>query len=511
MKADSTGESEPNASTGAAPERVTDPFAVDLFATSLGQSAVSSSVSTDAADTTARRGTAALVPDEEARGGHDGSEARVKSFWHASLPRVTRREAQLSSALGAWPESLATEAQEISARVLARLMPAAFEEVRIEAVGLREVGAVEWLEARRSDSSPRVYAVASVEPEGGRLTLEAEAGFASALTTLMLGGDTSAAASEGLRPISKIERAIIEFLCLTLIQELNRALGEPLFRLTQISTRTPETLAALLSPAARRRRGAESEEDEFGAPGDEREERLLTFALRARFGQLSGILHLTLDETALGALDPQANPLLASTRAWTPARLAQLERFASYASLNLLVGETEVDALSLAALERGDVVLVERPELIWQGGMSSGELRVRAGDGLSVLLMGEPARVERAEAGDELGLLVRSISIERGAERNLERLSMAEEAERLEAGAEGADVLEALLLTVRVELAARRITLEELARLRPGQLLELGCRATDPVELVADNRRIATGELVEVEGHLGVRITKLWG
>ena len=76
---------------------------------------------------------------------------------------------------------------------------------------------------------------------------------------------------------------------------------------------------------------------------------------------------------------------------------------------------------------------------------------------------------------------------------------------------DGAGVLESLMLTVHVELAARRITLDELARLRAGQILELGCRADDPVELVADGRRIATGELVDVEGRLGVRITQLAG
>ncbi|HKP72023.1 MAG TPA: FliM/FliN family flagellar motor C-terminal domain-containing protein, partial [Pyrinomonadaceae bacterium] len=76
-----------------------------------------------------------------------------------------------------------------------------------------------------------------------------------------------------------------------------------------------------------------------------------------------------------------------------------------------------------------------------------------------------------------------------------------------EAGA----ALEGLLLTLHVELPARRISLEELSRLRAGQVLELGCRPTDPVELVADGRRVAVGELVDVEGRLGVRVTRLVG
>ncbi len=77
------------------------------------------------------------------------------------------------------------------------------------------------------------------------------------------------------------------------------------------------------------------------------------------------------------------------------------------------------------------------------------------------------------------------------------------------AGATGAD-LGGLLLTLHVELAARRIRLDELAQLRPGQVVDLGCNATDPIDLVTEDRRIARGELVDIEGRLGVRITQVF-
>ncbi|HYN86259.1 MAG TPA: FliM/FliN family flagellar motor C-terminal domain-containing protein, partial [Pyrinomonadaceae bacterium] len=91
-----------------------------------------------------------------------------------------------------------------------------------------------------------------------------------------------------------------------------------------------------------------------------------------------------------------------------------------------------------------------------------------------------------------------------------ERVEMEDEG-RLEGGAADAAALEGLLLTLHVELPARRISLEELSRLRAGQVLELGCRPTDPVELVADGRRVAAGELVDIDGRLGVRVTRLLG
>ena len=75
-------------------------------------------------------------------------------------------------------------------------------------------------------------------------------------------------------------------------------------------------------------------------------------------------------------------------------------------------------------------------------------------------------------------------------------------------GEEG-EALGGLLLTLRVQMAARRARLEELSQLRVGQVLPLGRTASDPVDLVIDGRRIAEGELVEIEGSLGVRVTEI--
>lgn len=62
---------------------------------------------------------------------------------------------------------------------------------------------------------------------------------------------------------------------------------------------------------------------------------------------------------------------------------------------------------------------------------------------------------------------------------------------------------------VVVELGRVELTADEVISLRPGQLLELGRAPTDPVDLVVDGRILAKGELVEIEGQLGVRIQSL--
>ena len=61
-------------------------------------------------------------------------------------------------------------------------------------------------------------------------------------------------------------------------------------------------------------------------------------------------------------------------------------------------------------------------------------------------------------------------------------------------------------LVVRVELGAVTLTAREWAALRPGDVIELGRRVNEPVVLRIAGILVAQGELVDIEGELGVRI-----
>jgi type III secretion system YscQ/HrcQ family protein len=64
-------------------------------------------------------------------------------------------------------------------------------------------------------------------------------------------------------------------------------------------------------------------------------------------------------------------------------------------------------------------------------------------------------------------------------------------------------------LVVRVELGAISMTAREWARLRAGDVIETGRRIAEPVVLRIAGRAVARGELVDVEGEVGVRIREL--
>jgi flagellar motor switch protein FliN/FliY len=65
-------------------------------------------------------------------------------------------------------------------------------------------------------------------------------------------------------------------------------------------------------------------------------------------------------------------------------------------------------------------------------------------------------------------------------------------------------------VTLTVELGRVNLTLHRLADIKPGDVLELGRHAKEPVELTSGGRLVARGELVQVDTELGVRITHVF-
>jgi type III secretion system YscQ/HrcQ family protein len=64
-------------------------------------------------------------------------------------------------------------------------------------------------------------------------------------------------------------------------------------------------------------------------------------------------------------------------------------------------------------------------------------------------------------------------------------------------------------IVVRVELGAVSMRARDWAELRPGDVIETGHRIAEPVVLRVAGRAVARGELVRIEGELGVRIREL--
>ena len=450
----------------ASPEHISDPFAGDLFA--------SSRTHPQAAGGAGR-------PDAD--GDAEGPPAYDPN-WHARLPRLSSTQARLSSALTNLIPTFSAPGGEGVRGLLARYLRVEEAAVSVSSLGLRER---EFDGGRESESGPSVWTTLSVAPDYERIAVSIGTDFAAALVERVLGGE--GAGPETARELSSTEQAVVEFLWLSLLRELNAQAGEALWRLETLQTRPPAWL---------------------GAPGDEEAgaaSRLIVASARVEAGLLVGLAHFHLTRAALDALDAARNPLIRRASLHGAGRLERLRDLAPDVSLRPVVGETEVSAAALAQLETGDIVIVARPAArLDAGGELYGQLGVRLGDGGEAVLTGE---LLTGAADGLLSLTVETIR-RGGRPPAAEHLRMTEETPKA-AGEEGAVALEELWLTLSVELAARRVSLEDLSRLRVGQLLELGRRATDPVELVVDGRTVARGELVDIEGQLGVRVTQLTG
>jgi flagellar motor switch protein FliM len=75
-------------------------------------------------------------------------------------------------------------------------------------------------------------------------------------------------------------------------------------------------------------------------------------------------------------------------------------------------------------------------------------------------------------------------------------------------GAQNA-VLQDIPISISVELSQMKLSLKALVALQNGDVLELNKRPQELVDLVVAGRVIAKGELVDIDGEIGVRISSL--
>jgi flagellar motor switch protein FliN/FliY len=71
------------------------------------------------------------------------------------------------------------------------------------------------------------------------------------------------------------------------------------------------------------------------------------------------------------------------------------------------------------------------------------------------------------------------------------------------------DMIMDLPLEVSVRLGQSRILIRELLRLDKNSVLELDQGADEPLDIVVNDSVLARGEVVDIEGRLGIRITDI--
>lgn len=235
--------------------------------------------------------------------------------------------------------------------------------------------------------------------------------------------------------------------------------------------------------------------------------------------------------------------------AWAKRRLEDTFRAAETemrVELSGRIGAVPLTPSDLGRLEANDIVLVDADAATLEDDVLQGRIRLGfAGEDLSrgsilgeILEDAETLKVRVVEmvagaapANEEAGAVIQGSAPVSGGDPmdndRTQKIDISElkaslggdgedgedsgDSETPEEAFEGAGraLVEETPITLRVEVGRVRMTLRELAQLNPGSVLELHKDSAAPVSLVVENRIMGQGELVRVDGELGVRILRL--
>lgn len=456
-----------------------DPFAADIFAAqTLNENALS-----EISDT-----------------------AEKPSVWTTRLQKVSRSGADWSRLWNNLPPEFSNNLTSELARTLSSFLILPDEDtIEFSFLVKREIDGIKNLDSR--DSWWFSFGIEASETE---IAVEIDNAFAVWLVDAALGEKQFD--KTDLRELTPSETAVLEFLSLNLSHQANLILSAPLFKFRSLTRKIPA------SPR-------QTDERENAA--------LLALDWQIVNEFLPGVVKMYFTREALRALQPNENRLRKTSS--RRADWKNLPNNIKDARMRLAVGAIELSIGELAALENGDVVLIDNGQLTLTGGNLFGRVEVFLGAGDNEKIIGQlltdnfaaGEMIAETDAGADNKIFARALNSKGVLQIAVENFAETENSaateqfmnetddnfsiEETEENSDGETgfAVENLAVTLSVELEARRLTLAEIGSLRENQVLELGVRPTDEVNILVDNQTIGRGELVAVEDRLGVRITKL--
>lgn len=206
----------------------------------------------------------------------------------------------------------------------------------------------------------------------------------------------------------------------------------------------------------------------------------------------AGFVRVFLPAKMIASLEELARGRAVSSR--VIERLISSKSGLATADVALGIAWARLSVSELVELSPGDVLIPEQHGLSTFGVSSRGDVGCRLYlDAVSALFID----VNCAPDGATWMVEVARCVVEEGAKSGMEE-SMSEVT---------GELVDAARVEIEVRVGKASVTVRELAGLQVGQVLDLGVPLGEPVELVAGQQVIGVGELVNVEGSLGVRIS----
>jgi type III secretion system YscQ/HrcQ family protein len=320
---------------------------------------------------------------------------------------------------------------------------------------------VETASARRSSPPPAgpIACAFSLVPSGERIVVAVDLATARALEDVLLGGTGDAPFDA--TAVGRVERELVEWAVRRAVHDAGRSLDA----------------GVAFTPA------------EAALSGDE-----IWCEAAVRVGRYQGAAWIGATE---GAITHFSGRFIAQTRAERFHRPA-VSRIEATLTASVPIGR--VTPGELATLEPGDLLVAVEGRASFAEGLT--------GDGMLTVLGAEPAAVRArfVTRGSVLSATVGDVgSLEGGG-----TVSDAESNTTMQ-DAPFERVLDEVTVAVSVEVARKRMPLGELLAISRGDVVELNAPIAAGVRIVVDGVTLGRGELVDVDGALGVRVTSIGG
>ena len=348
--------------------------------------------------------------------------------------------------------------------------------------------------------------VIGAAPAEQKIIVDLDSGLASFCVDRLLGGTGEVGRIQ--RPLTEIEQGVLSFVVLKVLQHFHNG------------WQNGRELALTLDRFAAKLGELQETID------DEANYHMLGFRISAgkRVGYLRVLLPQSLVTTSFSTPPGQGST--------TPEELDYMRRVISRLGSSRLEGRVEIATLDLSAddlanIEVGDIVVLEEHQVTLGPNGLEGQAHVKIGAGENGGLVGRlhhEGEVSRLEITQIVNAVQPPDSVpspdkdeaamadgDTNSEEPVEQLDEFSDSGDLDNLTETEGLLHDVAAPVVIELGRIKLSMQQVVKLRPGQILRLPRGPNDPVNLVVKGKLFARGELIEVDGELGVRLTQVVG